>query len=227
VVPVSSCDVAEAAKLLENIFRSVNIALVNELKVVFDRMDIDVWEVIEAAKTKPFGFMTFYPGPGMGGHCIPVDPFYLTWKAREYELSTKFIELAGEVNTAMPQFVLEKVRLALNSRQTSIKGARILVLGVAYKKDVDDVRESPALKLIEELGRLGARVSYHDPYVPSLRGRRLKSSALNEKLVRSSDLVMLITDHSGVDYGLVRANARLIVDTRGKWRADQKRIFGA
>ena len=172
VVPVSSCRVAEAAKLLENIFRSVNIALVNELKMVYASMGIDIWEVIAAAKTKPFGFMAFYPGPGLGGHCIPIDPFYLTWKAREFEHSTRFIELAGEINTAMPDYVVHRVAEALNDKGKAIKGSRILILGLAYKPNVDDERESPSYRLLEKLAQRGAEVAYHDPYVPVIRPTR-------------------------------------------------------
>ena len=172
VVPVSSCRVAEAAKLLENIFRSVNIALVNELKLVYASMGIDIWEVIAAAKTKPFGFMAFYPGPGLGGHCIPIDPFYLTWKAREFEHSTRFIELAGEINTAMPDYVVHRVAEALNDKGKAIKGSRILILGLAYKPNVDDERESPSYRLLEKLAQRGADVAYHDPYVPVIRPTR-------------------------------------------------------
>ncbi len=219
VIPVSSARVAEAAKLLENIYRSVNIALVNELKVLFDRMGLDVWEVIEAASTKPFGFTPFYPGPGLGGHCIPVDPFYLTWKARQYDLTTRFIELAGEVNHAMPAFVVEKLMDALNQRGRSLKGARILVLGVTYKRDLDDTRESPALKIIELLLLKGADVSYHDPYVPVLgRSRkydfRMESVPLTAEKLRTFEAVLITTDHSEVDYGLVVSESALVVDTR-------------
>jgi UDP-N-acetyl-D-glucosamine dehydrogenase len=232
VVPVSSCEVAEAAKLLENIFRAVNIALVNELKIAFDRMGIDVWEVVEAASTKPFGFMSFYPGPGLGGHCTPIDPFYLTWKAREFDAPTKFIELAGEVNTQMPYFVLGRVQHALNSVGQSMRGARILILGVAYKKDVDDTRESPAVKLMAMLRDAGAKVNYHDPLVPRFRvphsGNKLeKSVPLSTRTLASAALVLLTTDHQCVDYELVKRHARLIVDTRRVWKPDHKQIFGA
>ncbi|MCG6534743.1 MAG: nucleotide sugar dehydrogenase [Syntrophales bacterium LBB04] len=219
-VPVSSTKVAEAAKLLENIYRAVNIALVNELKMLFDRMDIDVWEVIEAAKTKPFGFQAFYPGPGLGGHCIPIDPFYLTWKAREYEFSTRFIELAGEINTGMPQYVIERVSSALNQEGKSLKDSKILILGMAYKKDVGDQRESPSLKITDLLWSHGVNVEYNDPHVPVCRGHRhyphidLESKALNEDLLKSADLVLLLTDHSAYDYDFIERNARCIVDTR-------------
>ena len=223
VIPVSSARVAESAKLLENIYRSVNIALVNELKVLFDRMGINVWEVIDAAATKPFGFTPFYPGPGLGGHCIPIDPFYLTWKARQYELATRFIELAGEVNQAMPAFVVDKLADALNDRGRSIKGARILVLGVAYKRDLDDDRESPAYKLMELLHRKHADVAYHDPYVPKLhRGRRydfgLSSVPLTPEELGRADATVIVTDHSGVDYALVVRHSRLVIDTRNATR---------
>lgn len=232
IVPVSSCEVAEATKLLENIFRAVNIALVNELKVAFERMDIDVWEAIEAASTKPFGFMPFYPGPGLGGHCTPIDPFYLTWKAREFDAPTKFIELAGEVNRQMPYFVLERVQHALNSRGKSVRGAKILIMGVAYKKDIDDIRESPALKLMELLRSGGARVTYHDPYVPrlpaSVTGAAIeKSVTLSARSLSASTLVLVTTDHRCVDYNLVKTHAPLIVDTRRVWKADNRHIFAA
>lgn len=219
VVPVSSARVAEAAKLLENIYRCVNIALVNELKVLFDRMGIDVWEVIDAAATKPFGFTPFYPGPGLGGHCIPIDPFYLTWKARQYELTTRFIELAGEINHSMPAFVIGKLADALNEQQKSVKGARILVLGVAYKKDLDDTRESPALRLIELLLQKGARVSYHDPYVSALKRSRkydfnMASVPLTRDELERADAVVIATDHSVFDYEFIVRNSRLVIDTR-------------
>jgi UDP-N-acetyl-D-glucosamine dehydrogenase len=222
VVPVSSARTAEAVKLTENIFRSVNIALVNELKVVYRAMGIDVWEVIDAAATKPFGFMPFYPGPGLGGHCIPIDPFYLSWKAREFEVPTRFVELAGEINTAMPHWVAERVAEALDTRAgRGLKGARILILGVAYKKSVDDMRESPALKLIELLEARGAECLFHDPYVPAipptrehaaLTGRR--SSAFDAAALEQADCVLIATDHDGVDYELLKNHARLVIDTR-------------
>ncbi len=218
-VPVSSPKVAESTKLLENIYRAVNIALVNELKMIFDRMGIDVWEVIEAAKTKPFGFQAFYPGPGLGGHCIPIDPFYLTWKSREYDLPTKFIELAGEINTFMPYFVLDKTIRALNKIGKSIKGAKILVLGVAYKPDVDDMRESPSLKVIDLLQKEGASVDYNDPYIPEIPETRkykfeMKSVPLTPENISSYDAVIITTDHSVYDYEMIEKNARLIIDTR-------------
>jgi UDP-N-acetyl-D-glucosamine dehydrogenase len=218
VVRVSSARVAEAVKILENTYRAVNIALVNELKVTFDAMGIDVWEVIEAAKTKPFGFAAFYPGPGLGGHCIPIDPFYLTWKAREYGLSTRFIELAGEVNTGMPQYVVRRLAAAFNDASKCLRGARVLVLGVAYKKNVADVRESPALEIIEMLQQAGARVDYHDPHVPHLHKMRrhqlaLKSVPLDDGLARY-DAAVVVTDHSDVDYGRVAQAVPLVLDTR-------------
>jgi UDP-N-acetyl-D-glucosamine dehydrogenase len=223
VVPVSSASVAEAAKLLENIYRSVNIALVNELKVLFDRMGLSIWEIIDAAATKPFGFTAFYPGPGLGGHCIPIDPFYLTWRARQFELTTRFIELAGEINLSMPAFVIERLADALNDRGLSLKGARILVLGVAYKRDLDDDRESPAFKLMDLLVRKKAEISYHDPFVPALRpGRRhafpLQSVPLTPAALASVDAVLIATDHSNVDYEMVVTHSRLVVDTRNATR---------
>ncbi len=218
-VPVSSTRAAEATKLTENIYRSVNIALVNELKMVFDRMNIDVWEVIEAASTKPFGFQPFFPGPGLGGHCIPIDPFYLTWKAREYEVHTRFIELAGEVNTRMPYYVVEKGGEALNRDRKSLNGSRVLILGVAYKKDIDDMRESPSLRLIELFRERGCEVSYNDPYVPKLPKTRkyqfdMKSVELTKENLAKFDLVVLSTDHSDYDYKMIAENAALIVDSR-------------
>ncbi len=219
VVPVSSTRAAEAAKILENIYRSVNIALVNELKILLDRMGIDVWEVISAAATKPFGYHPFYPGPGLGGHCIPVDPFYLSWKAREYEVPTRFIELAGEINHAMPRYVVERTMAALSARGKAMRGARVLILGVAYKADVDDMRESPSLKLIELLEAQGARVAYHDPFIPvfpALREfpRRLRSVALSKATLSRQDAVLIATAHSRMDYRRLVAQSRLVVDTR-------------
>jgi UDP-N-acetyl-D-glucosamine dehydrogenase len=208
-------------KLTENIFRAVNIALVNELKVVYTAMGIDVWEVIDAAKTKPFGFMPFYPGPGLGGHCIPIDPFYLTWKAREYDITTRFIELAGQVNTHMPYYVVERLAETVDRSGKPFSSSRVLMLGVAYKKNVDDTRESPSLKLIELIEARGAKVDYHDPHIPelpttrkhgSLAGRR--SVVLTPDNVRSYDAVLIATDHDGVDYRLVIDNSNLVVDTR-------------
>jgi UDP-N-acetyl-D-glucosamine dehydrogenase len=223
-VPVADASTAEAVKLTENIFRSVNIALVNELKVIFDAMGIDVWQVIEAAKTKPFGFMPFYPGPGLGGHCIPIDPFYLTWKAREFGIATRFIELAGEINTAMPRHVVARLTEALNARAgKALKNARILIVGLAYKKNIDDMRESPALILIDLLEAQGAKVDYHDPIIsaikpsrehPHLAGRR--SVALSAANLRRADVVLIVTDHDAIDYKALGRGARLIVDTRDR-----------
>ena len=221
VVPVSSCRVAEGAKLLENIFRSVNIALVNELKVVYGMMDIDIWEVIEAAKTKPFGFMPFYPGPGLGGHCIPIDPFYLTWKAREFEQHTRFIELAGEINAAMPDYVVGRVTEALNAQQRPVRGSRILVLGLAYKPNVDDERESPSYRLLEKLAQRGAAVAYYDPHVPVIRPTRehpqwagVESVRWDRTTIAGFDVVVIATAHACVDYRELGEWAPLIVDTR-------------
>ena len=210
---------AEAAKLLENIYRAVNIALVNELKVLFDRMDIDIYEVIDAAKTKPFGFQAFYPGPGLGGHCIPIDPFYLTWKAREYDFHTRFIELAGEINTSMPYYVVGKVTEALNRQGKSISDSKILVLGLAYKKDIDDTRESQSLKLIELMSEKGAHVDFNDPYIPRTKKMRMydlrKSSVpLTADSLKSYDCVVIATDHSCYDYNFILEHAPLVVDTR-------------
>ncbi|MEE9117561.1 MAG: nucleotide sugar dehydrogenase [Calditrichia bacterium] len=218
-IPVSSSQAAEATKLLENIFRSVNIALVNEMKIILDRMGIDVWEVIEAAKTKPFGFMPFYPGPGLGGHCIPIDPFYLTWKAREYDMNTRFIELAGEINTSMPFWVIRKLMDALNDRGKSLKGSKILVLGAAYKKDIDDPRESPSFKLMEILIDKGAEVDYNDPFIPELPSMRMydvkgKSVELTEENLAKYDCVLVSTDHSVYEFDFIVKHAQLVIDTR-------------
>lgn len=226
-VPVSSTKTAEAAKLLENIFRSVNVAMVNEMKMLFDRMGIDVWEVIEAASTKPFGFTPFYPGPGLGGHCIPIDPFYLTWKAREFDFSTRFIELAGEINSYMPYYVVHRTVEALNERAKSIRGAKILIMGLAYKKDVDDMRESPSLKLIELYGKKGAVVDYNDPFIPETPKLRrydlkMRSVKLTAKAVSGYDAVVIATDHSVYDYKFLHRHARLIVDTRNALKASGK-----
>lgn len=218
VVPVSSARVAESAKLLENIYRCVNIAMVNELKLLFERMDIDAWEVINAAATKPFGFTPFYPGPGLGGHCIPIDPFYLTWKARQYNFSTRFIQLAGEINAAMPAHVVEQVAQGLNRKGRALNGADIMILGVAYKRDIEDIRESPALSIIGLLEQKLARVRYHDPHVPTLRSRHLEremhSVDLTRDEVEAADAVIIVTDHSDVDYGFVLRHAQLVIDTR-------------
>ena len=221
LVPVSSCRAAEATKLLENIFRSVNIALVNELKVVYAAMGIDIWEVVAAAKTKPFGFMAFYPGPGLGGHCIPIDPFYLTWKAREYGQHTRFIELAGEINAAMPNYVVNRVAEALNTRRQSINGSRVLILGLAYKPDVDDMRESSTFKLLTLLKERGADVAYHDPHIPVITPTRehgewtgTRSVEWTSEVVESFDVVVIATAHKAVNYGELAEWARCIVDTR-------------
>jgi len=224
VVPVSSTRAAEMTKLLENIFRCVNIALVNELKLLAIRMGIDIWEVIDAAASKPFGFMPFYPGPGLGGHCIPVDPFYLSWKAREYDFSTRFIELAGEVNTAMPYHVVDAIGSALNDRQKALKGSRVLLLGVAYKKDVDDLRESPSLKIMQLLGERGANVEYSDPYFPELHKMRhynyagMRSVDLTPTNIGKYDCVVIATDHTNYDYPAIVESAQLVVDTRNATR---------
>jgi UDP-N-acetyl-D-glucosamine dehydrogenase len=222
-VPVSSPRAAEATKLLENIYRSVNIALVNELKIVFDKMDIDIWEVIEAAKTKPFGFQAFYPGPGLGGHCIPIDPFYLTWKAREYDINTKFIELAGEINTLQPYYVVNRTIEALNNHNKTINGSKVLILGAAYKKNIDDMRESPSLKLIEIFQQRGAEVYYNDPYVPKLPPTRhykfdMESVELTAENLNEFDVVVLSTDHDAYDYDFIFENSKLIIDTRNAFK---------
>ena len=221
IVPVSSCRAAEATKLLENTFRSVNIALVNELKVVYEAMGIDVWEVIESAKTKPFGFMPFYPGPGLGGHCIPIDPFYLTWKAREYGQHTRFIELAGEVNTSMPEYVVNKVAEALNARRKALNGSEVLVLGIAYKANVDDDRESPSYVLMDLLEKRGVAVSYYDPYIPVIRPSRehghwagTRSVSWSREVLSKFDVVLISTQHEVVNYGELAEYAECIVDTR-------------
>ncbi len=226
IVPVSSCRAAEATKLIENIFRSVNIALVNELKIVYSAMGIDVWEVINAAKTKPFGYMPFYPGPGLGGHCIPIDPFYLTWKAREYGQHTRFIELAGEVNTAMPQYVVQRVTEALNARGKAVNGSRILLLGLAYKADVDDMRESPTFILLASLKERGAKVAYYDPHVPVIRPTRehgawtgVKSVEWSQKSISSFNAVVIATAHQAVNYQELADWCPCIIDTRNAMAA--------
>lgn len=231
-VPVSSPRVAEATKLLENIYRSVNIALVNELKLLFDRMGINVWEVIGAAKTKPFGFHAFYPGPGLGGHCIPIDPFYLTWKARQYDFTTRFIELAGEINASIPYYVIQKTMDGLNEQKKGLKGAKVLILGLAYKKDVDDLRESPALKIIKLLKEKGAEVLYNDPYIPKIPRLReyqfdLISQDLTAKLLKAMDVVLIVTDHSCYDYEFITANAALVVDTRNVIKKQHPKVVKA
>jgi UDP-N-acetyl-D-glucosamine dehydrogenase len=232
VVPVSSTKAAELTKLLENIHRAVNIGLVNEMKMIADRMGIDIHEVIRAAATKPFGFVPYYPGPGLGGHCIPIDPFYLTWKAREYGLHTRFIELAGEINSTMPEWVVEKVTSALNDREKSIRGSRILVLGIAYKKNVDDMRESPSVELMRLLQAKGAQIGYSDPHVPRFPKMRrysflLESVELTPDLISSYDLVLLATDHDRFDYDLIEKHAKLIVDTRGRYLGTHRNVVKA
>jgi len=232
VVPVSSTQVAELTKLLENIHRSVNIGLVNEMKIIAERMGIDIYEVIDAAATKPFGFTPYYPGPGLGGHCIPIDPFYLTWKAKEYGLSTHFIELAGEVNRDMPNWVVDKIAAALNDRRKSLKGSRILALGIAYKRDVDDMRESPSVMVMEILRDRGAILDYSDPNVPVFPKMRehkfdLKSVDLTPETLSSYDAVVLLTDHSDFDYDAVAKHSKLVVDTRGKYRTAFRNVVKA
>jgi UDP-N-acetyl-D-glucosamine dehydrogenase len=235
VVPVSNARVAEATKILENIYRAVNIALVNELKVLFDKMGLDIWEVIDAASTKPFGYEPFYPSPGLGGHCIPIDPFYLAYKARELRTPTRFIELAGEINTSMPQYVMDRLSAALNERGKPLKGSKILVLGVAYKRDVDDMRESPAIELIEHLLEKGAVVSYNDPYIPRfprLRAHKidLASEDLSGDFLAEQDAALIVTDHSAYDYDFIVRNSQLVVDTRNATkgvRQDRERIIHA
>jgi nucleotide sugar dehydrogenase len=232
VVPVSSTQAAELTKLLENIHRAVNIGLVNEMKIIADKMGIDIFEVIDAAKTKPFGFTAYYPGPGLGGHCIPIDPFYLTWKAREYGVSTHFIELAGEINRDMPLWVVGKVAEALNARQKSLNGSRILCLGIAYKRDVDDMRESPSVFVMEHLRDRGAIVHYSDPHVPDFPKMRehhfdLSSVALSAEVLAGYDAVVLLTDHAAFDYEMILENAALVVDTRGRYREKMDHIVKA
>lgn len=234
-VPVSSLEVAEACKILENVYRCVNIAMINELKVLFDRMGVDVWEIIQAASTKPFGFQPFYPGPGLGGHCIPIDPFYLTWKARQYDMSTRFIELAGEINTGMPDYVIQRLVGALNEQKKAMNGSKILVLGLAYKKDVDDLRESPSIELIEKLKKRGAKVDYNDPHIPKTPKQRehnlgMTSKKLTAAMLKSYDCVLIATDHSAYDYEWIVKNARFVLDTRnatGKVRSGRNKIVKA
>ncbi len=232
VVSVSSTKAAEMTKLLENIHRAVNIGLVNEMKIVADRMGIDIHEVIDAAATKPFGFTPYYPGPGLGGHCIPIDPFYLTWKAREYGLHTRFIELSGEVNAKMPEYVIEKLTNALNRNEKSVKGSKILVLGIAYKKNVDDMRESPSVEMMEKIQYHGAIVSYSDPHVPIFPKMRkykfdLSSVDLTPEAISSYDAILLATDHDKFDYDMIRKNAKLIIDSRGKYRGHHENVVKA
>ena len=233
-VPVSTCEIAEACKILENTYRSVNIAMVNELKVLFDHLEIDIWEVIDAAKTKPFGFQPFYPGPGLGGHCIPIDPFYLSWLARKHEMTTRFIELAGEINTSMPNYVIQQLGKALNSVGKPIRNSHIGILGVAYKKDIDDPRESPAFRLMELLQDQGAILSYNDPHIPVLPSMRhyrvpaLESEPLTEAYLASLDCLLIATDHSSYDWNFLVQHAPLIIDTRNATRnvtSDRKKIF--
>ena len=224
VVPVTSCEVAEACKILENTYRAVNIALVNELKKLFERMGIDIWEVIDAAKTKPFGFQAFYPGPGLGGHCIPIDPFYLSWAARRHGQPTRFIELAGEINAGMPEYVIEQVTSALNDRGKPVKESKVCILGMAYKRDIDDPRESPSFELLRLLRQRGAQVTYNDPHIPTLPTMRhygntnLKSCQLTPEFLADQDCVLIATDHSAYDYDFITRHAQLVVDTRGATR---------
>ncbi|EES72750.1 nucleotide sugar dehydrogenase [Paenibacillus sp. oral taxon 786 str. D14] len=223
VIPLTSTKAAELTKLLENIYRSVNIGLVNEMKMIADRMDIDIWEVIDAAATKPFGFTPFYPGPGLGGHCIPIDPFYLTWKAKEYGLNTRFIELSGEINTSMPEWVIHKIADALNEAEKSVKNSQVLVLGLSYKKNIDDVRESPSVELLELLRAKGARISYSDPYLPRFPKMRehhfdLNSVDITPEVLKQMDCVVISTDHDDFDYNMILEHSSLIVDTRGVYR---------
>ena len=232
VIPVSSTKAAEMTKLLENIHRSVNIGLVNEMKVVADRMGIDIFEVIDAAATKPFGFTPYYPGPGLGGHCIPIDPFYLTWKAREFGLHTRFIELAGELNSSMPEYVVSKLVWGLNEQGKALKGSRVLVLGVAYKKDVDDMRESPAAEIMAILSQKGAELAYSDPHVPEFPPMRrhsfsLRSQPVTSEVISSYDAVIVATNHSAFDYELIKREAQLIVDSRGVYRESDAKVIRA
>jgi UDP-N-acetyl-D-glucosamine dehydrogenase len=235
-VPVSSCEVAEACKILENTYRSINIAMVNELKVLFQHIGIDVWEVIDAARTKPFGFQAFYPGPGLGGHCIPIDPFYLSWVARKHEMPTRFIELAGEINTSMPSYVVARVAEALNDHAKPLRGSQIAILGMAYKKDVDDPRESPSFKLLELLLARGARLSYNDPHIPLLPRMRhyqvpeMQSQELTAPFLAAQDCVLIATDHSAYDWNFIVQHARLVVDTRNATKhvpSGRERIYKA
>lgn len=232
LVPVSSTETAELTKLLENIHRAVNIGLVNEMKIVADRMGIDIFEVIDAAATKPFGFTPYYPGPGLGGHCIPIDPFYLTWKAREYKVNTRFIELAGEINTSMPTYVFGKLTTALNERHKSVRGSRIMILGIAYKKNVDDMRESPAVALMELVRDNGGVIGYADPHVPVFPEMRehhfdLSATDLTPEVLAAQDAVILATNHDAFDYAMIRDHAKLIIDTRGVYRASADHIIRA
>jgi len=231
VIPVDSVKIAEASKILENTFRAVNIAMVNELKMLFDRMDIDIWKVIEAAKSKPFGFMPFYPGPGLGGHCIPIDPFYLTWKAQAFDFKTRFIELAGEINTQQPYYVVSRVSEVFNLYEKSLNGSKILILGMAYKKNIDDTRESPSIKILHILRERGAIVDYYDPYIPFVRKLRdypeldISSVEYNESTIKKYDLILLLTDHDGVNYSEIQNNAKIIVDTRNVYKEKYKNVY--
>ncbi|MFH1540661.1 MAG: nucleotide sugar dehydrogenase [Elusimicrobiota bacterium] len=232
IIPVSSMKVAEATKMLENTFRAVNIAMINELKILFDKMDFNIWEVIEASKTKPFGFMPFYPGPGWGGHCIPIDPFYLSWKAKQYNFNLKFIELAGEINTRMPEYVIEKLQNALNEKGVALKNSKILILGMAYKKDSDDIRESPSLELLEILEKKGAIVSYNDPYIskiPKMRRHQIekKSVDITTNNLKKFDAVLISTNHTLYDYDFILKNSKLIVDTRNAIEKKDKKVVKA
>jgi len=232
VIPVSSTQVAEMSKLLENIYRSVNIGLVNEMKIIADKMDIDIWEVIAAAASKPFGFTPFYPGPGLGGHCIPIDPFYLTWKAREYGVNTRFIELAGEINIAMPEWVMRKSMEALNEHEKPVKGSRILVLGLSYKKNIDDIRESPSVNLLELLRGKGADYGYIDPYYPQFPKMRehhfnLKASSFSAETISKADCIIISTDHDDFDYELLQQKAKIIIDTRGRYKKNYPNVVKA
>lgn len=230
VVLVSSTQAAEMTKLLENIYRAVNIGLVNEMKIIADKMDIDIWEVIDAAASKPFGFTPFYPGPGLGGHCIPIDPFYLTWKAKEYDINTRFIELAGEINTSMPEWVIRKTTDALNECEKSVKGSRILILGLSYKKNIDDIRESPSVHLLELLREKGANFGYIDPYYPKFPKMRehqfdLESDSFSSETISNADCIIIATDHDDFDYNLLQKEAKLIIDTRGRYRKKYSNVI--
>ena len=235
IIPVDSCETAEAVKIVENVYRCVNIAMVNELKMLFDRMGIDVWEVVKGASSKPFGFQPFYPGPGLGGHCIPIDPFYLTWKARQFGMPTRFIELAGEINTDMPHYVVSRTMEALNESKKSVNGSKVLILGLAYKKDIDDVRESPSLELIKLFRNKGAKVDYNDPYIPQTHKQReydlkMKSVKLTAAGLKKYDVVVIATDHSDYDYKWIVQNSKLVIDTRNATadvKVGRKKIFKA
>ncbi|MGP8015881.1 MAG: nucleotide sugar dehydrogenase [Smithella sp.] len=233
-VRVKNARTAEAVKLTENIFRAINIAMVNELKVIYERMNIDIWDVLDAASTKPFGFMRFNPGPGWGGHCIPLDPFYLSWKARECGMETKFIELAGEVNRHMPEYIIKRLQYALNERGKSVKGSRLMIIGLAYKKDINDDRESPAYRIISLLMPMGAKILYHDPFIPQMKharqwlvGPELKSQPLTSKIIAAQDAILITTDHTAVDYNLIAEHAKLIIDSRGVFRKPMTNVVKA